>query len=124
MDKLREAAIFYAWGHDNPGPHPPHRSYCAAGLDRDADCDCGAVALVAALAPTPREIQTRAVLAGAYRARIAVTLTHAAELDAAGDPVRVLCGRVDPESLADPLAGDPSAPPTCATCRRRDPRAR
>jgi hypothetical protein len=65
-------------------------------------------------------IETRAVLAGAYKgaAGRAALLTHAAVV-VEGDVTAVLCGRVAPESLADEFAADTTAAPTCATCARR-----
>ena len=64
--------------------------------------------------------QTRAVLAGAYRGRRALLdagLTHVLDVE----ENRVLCGRVDPDNLADRFAMDPAANPTCPICKRRDP---
>lgn len=69
--------------------------------------------------------ETRAVLAGAYIQRRGhverPTLTHTLQ-SRAGEPYRVLCGRVSVEHLADTYAADPGSAPTCARCRRRDPR--
>jgi hypothetical protein len=68
-------------------------------------------------------VQTRTVLAGAYLKRYPhTTLSHAVEVDSAGNELRVLCGRVALDSLADPYANDTNEKPTCATCARRDPR--
>ena len=75
-----------------------------------------------------RKIVTAALLAGAYLGRRgqplqhdAVRLTHAMELDANGHPIRVLCGRIDPDRLADDRAGTPRElePPTCPVCARK-----
>lgn len=63
-------------------------------------------------------LETRAVLAGAYLT-VKTVLTHAVEVTTSGDDVRVLCGRVRLESLADPNAGDVTAAPTCALCAKR-----
>ena len=68
--------------------------------------------------------QTRAVLAGAYVGRLAnrSLLTHSVEIDhASGAPVevRVLCGRVQLDSLADTCAHDPYTIPTCKICNQR-----
>lgn len=68
-------------------------------------------------------IETRDVLAGAYRGRAAkidATLSHAVSIE--GDRERVLCGRVKVESIADAGAGDVDAAPDCPTCLARDPR--
>lgn len=71
----------------------------------------------------PLAIVTREVLAGAYVSKgLASALSHAVEFDASGNEVRVLCGRVKVENLADSYASDESAKPTCATCARRDRR--
>jgi hypothetical protein len=65
-----------------------------------------------------RTIETRAVLAGAYRGRAATgaMLRHAVRVDADGHAVAVLCTRVALDNLADRHAGDPLAAPTCAVC--------
>ena len=62
--------------------------------------------------------ETRFVLAGAYLffAEEDTLLAHAVEVDAAGNDVRVLCGRVKLASLADPGATDPGEEPTCKRC--------
>ncbi len=61
-------------------------------------------------------IQTRSVLAGAYRASDKRSgLTHAVFADGM-EPGTSLCGRVKSESLADGHASDPSAEPTCKRC--------
>ncbi len=59
--------------------------------------------------------ETRAVLADAYQNR-GPMLTHAVRLDADGNEVDALCGRVQVDSLADRFASDPHAPPTCPRC--------
>lgn len=65
-------------------------------------------------------IQTRAVLAGAYkRSERPRYLTHAVECDASGSELRVLCGRVQFDSVADAHAQDTTQPPTCEHCRAR-----
>jgi hypothetical protein len=66
-------------------------------------------------------IETREVLAGAYVRGGAKDrmLSHAVEVDANDFAIRVLCHRVQLESLADRYASDPHAPPTCSICRRR-----
>lgn len=68
-----------------------------------------------------RRYVTRAVAAAAYPANHeGRSLTHT--LDQKGQ--RVLCGRVKRWSLLDDsCATDENAPPTCPTCRQRDPRA-
>jgi hypothetical protein len=74
------------------------------------------------------KLETRAVLAAAYETggrRITSEtsmLTHAVELDSAGEAFRVLCRRVKFDNLADRFALDKhkrESPPTCKTCRRR-----
>lgn len=64
-------------------------------------------------------IETREVLADAYRGRSRTLLSHAVELTAAGDVVRVLCGRVALDSVADHYAQDTTLPPTCRRCAAR-----
>ncbi len=71
-------------------------------------------------------IVVRHVLAGAYRGsqrgrfggprKDVVPRSHAVEVDERGDPVRVLCGRVNVDSLSDL---DESGSPTCLACARR-----
>jgi hypothetical protein len=67
-------------------------------------------------------VETRAVLAAAYpggsRAKLDSTLTHAVEVDVAGNEIRVRCGRVKLANLADSGATDPLARPTCPRCAR------
>jgi hypothetical protein len=72
-------------------------------------------------AAAPPAMETRAVLAGAYlRVRSWRSyLTHAVEVNEAGVEVKVLCDRVQLDSLADRCASDPTAPPTCPACLRR-----
>jgi hypothetical protein len=63
--------------------------------------------------------ETRAVLAGAYKASNPRSLlTHTAVIDEAGNVVSVACGRVKLDSLADTYAQDISLPPTCLRCAR------
>jgi hypothetical protein len=74
-------------------------------------------------------IETRVLLGAVYRGLRSRTyphrmLSHAVEVDDDGVEVRVLCGRVQLESLADPLAGDTAERPTCQACLRRDRRYR
>lgn len=65
-------------------------------------------------------VQTRAVLADAYPAKHrGALLTHSVLVDAAGLELKVLCGRVQLDSLADEMATDRTAAPTCQTCRRK-----
>lgn len=70
-------------------------------------------------------IETRAVLAAAYlgpnKGRYIGhrMLTHAVEVDDNDHDVRVLCGRVELDSLADRNAGDWRVAPTCESCVRR-----
>jgi hypothetical protein len=69
--------------------------------------------------------ETRAILGGAYkgkRASLKAMLTHAVEIDAAGSEIRVLCGRIDLDSLADCFSGDTTKAPTCPRCAKKDPR--
>jgi hypothetical protein len=70
-------------------------------------------------------IETRGVLAGAYRSRKSLgdALTHSVEIDAEGNEVRALCsGRVKVENIADKYSGDTARRPTCPHCLARDPR--
>jgi hypothetical protein len=77
-----------------------------------------------AAAPSPVvRWETRAVLAGAYRATRGhspgpdrTTRTHLVGIDAAGNDVRVKCRGVKIDSLADTYAGDVNAAPTCPRC--------
>lgn len=72
---------------------------------------------------TTNTIETRGVLAGAYSAKNPKSLlTHAVEVDATGSEVRVLCRRVQLDSLADSYSGDTTEPVTCPCCAKRDPR--
>lgn len=67
-------------------------------------------------------IQTREVLAAAYRGKrltLASTRTHAFDTRTGV----VLCrGSVQAKHLADEACGDVHAAPTCPRCLRRDPR--
>lgn len=63
-------------------------------------------------------VETREVLAGAYRGGVARTLSHAVVVDATGIAVEVLCNRVNVDNLADRYASDPHAPVSCTACRR------
>jgi hypothetical protein len=67
-------------------------------------------------------IETRSVLAGAYRGQLRSMLTHTAMLDEEGAEIGVKCKHVEPVNLADRHASDPDARPTCQRCLRRDPR--
>jgi hypothetical protein len=72
-------------------------------------------------------IETRGVLAGAYRGhnRVGEMLTHSIVVQRPSGGEKVLCRRVRVEHLADPYAFTPdelAAPPTCGECLRRDPR--
>lgn len=67
--------------------------------------------------------ETREVLAGAYRGSrrsLVATRTHDVELDDAGREVRVSCGRVQLDHLADRFAvwdeSELTAAPTCPRC--------
>lgn len=73
------------------------------------------------------KVETRAVLAGAYRggrASLKTTLSHTVEVDDAGRARRVLCNDVALDSIADRHAADPDAKPTCPRCVKKDPRRR
>ncbi len=73
-------------------------------------------------------IVTLEVLEAAYpRRRKALTrLTHSVELDSqTGQCARVLCNRVDLESVCDVGSldpGDEQRAPTCPRCKTKDPR--
>lgn len=63
--------------------------------------------------------ETRGVLAGAYANRNPKSLlTHSVEVDAQGNEIRVFCGRVELDHVADPHSGDVTARPTCPICAR------
>lgn len=69
---------------------------------------------------------TRAVLASGYPWTDGAgprRLTHVVETTWLGTEVRVLCSRVQLANMADKHATDESAPATCSTCARRDPRS-
>jgi hypothetical protein len=63
---------------------------------------------------------TRPVLAAAYpggrRSNPRTTLTHAIELDSDGRWLRVLCKRVELDSLCDYSDEPDETPPTCPRC--------
>jgi hypothetical protein len=76
--------------------------------------------------------ETRGVLAGAYRGNQGdrVTLSHAVEVSApeppseVGSEIRVLCGRVPLDHIADHYSASPypeglKETPTCKTCAAR-----
>ena len=69
----------------------------------------------------PTHYETRQVLAGAYRTGLKghALLSHVAEVQEDGNVLRVLCGRVQIDSLADPCAGDPNDDPTCPVCLKQ-----
>lgn len=77
--------------------------------------------------------ETRPLLAAAYASGAPIRanarmLTHVVEVDEtrpAWDRERVLCSRVNHDSICDGGATTPAelaAPPTCRVCLRRDPR--
>jgi hypothetical protein len=61
------------------------------------------------------------VLAGAYGnfSKGKPMLRHAVLVDEDGNLIRVLCNKVNLDSLADIHAGNPMDAPTCETCKRR-----
>lgn len=75
------------------------------------------------------KIETREVLADAYlgpnkrsrngNGQYSRMLSHACEIGARGEVVRVLCGRVSRLSMADRFASDVSAAPTCEHCQSK-----
>lgn len=72
-------------------------------------------------------LETRGVLAGAYRGQNTARgmLTHTIVETLPSGKERVLCTRVRVEHLTDHYAHTPAeldAPPTCTECLRRDPR--
>ena len=69
-------------------------------------------------------LETRAVLAGAYRASLASTLTHLVEVDEPGGEVIRVWGCVKADNVADAEADDRTARPTCPKCAARFDRAR
>jgi hypothetical protein len=77
------------------------------------------------LRPGEVRIETRGVLAGAYRGKDIgerALLTHAVAVDAQGSEVRVLCGRVKLDHVVDCYADDINKPPTCPNCLERMPK--
>lgn len=63
--------------------------------------------------------ETREVLAGAYASKNPKSLlTHAVEVDQDGRELRVACGRVELDNIADHYSGDVTRQPTCSRCRR------
>ncbi len=59
------------------------------------------------------------MLAGAYASRNPKSLlTHSVEVDAQDNELRVYCGRVALENVADHRGGDPSKRPTCQRCAK------
>ena len=59
------------------------------------------------------------MLAGAYASRNPKSLlTHSVEVDARGDELRVYCGRVAIENVADRRGGDVDERPTCPRCAK------
>jgi len=78
----------------------------------------------------PPRYETREVLADAYPPRVIAAggpfLTHTAAITDAKPDGFPLCNRVKEEHLADPCANPLGLqkPPTCRTCRSRDPRFR
>lgn len=63
--------------------------------------------------------ETRGVLAGAYASRNPKSLlTHSVEVDSRGDDLRVFCGRVALENVADRYGGDDDERPTCPRCAK------
>ncbi len=63
--------------------------------------------------------ETRAVLAGAYKSNAKSVLTHSVEVDAEGNELRVHCGRVELDHIADKYSGDTTEAPTCPRCAKR-----
>lgn len=74
--------------------------------------------------------ETRAVLAAAYpwsnppaslsgHTPSRNMLTHVIETDDTGAEIKVLCGRVRLDSIADSGAEDVNSTPSCAICARR-----
>ena len=66
-------------------------------------------------------IQTREVLAATYVGpnKGRTMLSHAVEVGAEGEIIRVLCGRVSELSIADEYAQDITKAPTCKPCRAK-----
>lgn len=69
--------------------------------------------------------ETRAVLAAAYKGLqhpLLTMHTHTIKFEHYDADGRVLCSRVKLSHLGDDPAANKTAPPTCPTCLRRDPR--
>ncbi len=64
--------------------------------------------------------ETRGVLAGAYKSTKSL-LTHSVEVDQNGNDIRVYCGRVELDHVADGFGGDTTEAPTCPRCQKRKP---
>ncbi len=66
---------------------------------------------------TKFHLETRAVLAGAYKQRtIRSSLTHSCLVDDQGNVAQVVCQRVKPVHMCDPCATETVATPTCPRC--------
>ena len=64
------------------------------------------------------KLETRAVLAGAYKATNPKScLTHSVLVDESGNEQQVLCKGPKLEHIADPYAGPTDEPPTCPRCQ-------
>jgi hypothetical protein len=64
-----------------------------------------------------KNIQTRAVMAAAYKnKKLDSCLTHSVVLDEEGNDLKVLCGKVKIDNLADMYSEDHTAAPTCKIC--------
>lgn len=112
--------------------HDPRRGARRPSITRDvlavtcAKCLAfiGPDAIAKARAEAGKRYETREVLAGAYRdgASDSSMLTHTVDIQNDDAP---LCSRVKADHIADGFsmeAGGIDLPPTCPTCRRRDPR--
>ena len=61
-------------------------------------------------------IETREVLADAYKGAPKEMLSHSCEVSTNGAVKRVLCATVRPDSMADRYAQDTEIAPTCPRC--------
>jgi len=67
-----------------------------------------------------KNIQTRAVLAAAYKSKkLDSCLTHSVLVDDSGNELSILCGKVKLDNLADMYSTDIDAAPTCIHCQKK-----
>ena len=67
----------------------------------------------------PNHFETREVLDDSYRIKRGAMLSHLVEVGELGSILRVVCGKVQPLSMAGRAAADPLARPTCDRCGKK-----